>query len=651
MRQTHIRLVGAVLLGTVLAGCGKPAPTPVPTADDLPVPVPVSGPSDPDPATPVTPVTPAASPLPAEPCLPGATAVKLPSEPYGFGVVLPPSPADASAERPWFGYLSAFQMDEPSSFGGGGILGAVTMRQGGTATVDAAAILLSGLLIPAPTSTWFETHLVFEGIEPSKHQYSVIGDQGNFNFHIPAGQEGDSFRLTIKDVLLDDGTSGDVSVTFCRQTPPKAAVTYRAEDGWRPVSSGTATGSQIPEGAPLTVRVAFSHAMLTDTVERSLTGPHDKTGQGDWLTGLRWLDDQTLEITADRPAPAMQLNLAGAQDQYGLFVAGGVPNLYSGEPPRVLAVDPVSGEETRLAEIPPEPNGATLSPDGDLLRVMTWQLRGGRGVPDAQFLLVDLGTGEAQTINPEDPGWDVPGGIVSIHPDGEGGLTVVRQGSEGPQETAITDLGQIDSFLASPDGKWVAVLTRTGEPAEYPYVPVRFLLVATDDVNHRITLAGEASMYRPGKDGVRLYGPVWSPDSTRLAFTQPTQDGASLVVADMAAGELRTLAASLPGVRSSWDPVTWSPDGSKILVGQLLLDAADGQVLQRIEVIDGMPFWSSDGQRLLFGADGWSEITVYDLRTGKSTSLGKGMALGWRPDGKAVLMRWPNAQYRLMWGY
>jgi hypothetical protein len=539
-------------------------------------------------------------------------------------------------------------MDEPTAFSSGGLLGNVFMRKGGTATVDAAEFMLNGFLTPAPNSAWFETHLIFEGIQPSQHQYNTIGDYGNFDFRIPAGQAGDAFRLTIKDVLLDDGTAGDVAVTFCRQTPPKASTTFRANNDWLPATAGAV----IPPDSPLTVRVAFTHDMLAETVERSLTGEHDKSGksQGDWITGLKWLDGRTVELTADQPAPSMRLNLAAAQDQYGLFVPGGVPNLYTGEPPRVLAIDPVSGKETRLADIPPEPNTPTLSPDGQLLRVMSWQMRGGRDVPDGQFLLINLTTGAAQPIKPEDPGWAPPSGILSIAREGLDSLLVARQAGT----LLIPGLPDMDRWLESPDGKWIAVLLRTGAQAEYPSVPVRFLMVATDDSNNRKALTGEASMYEPGKDGITLYGPVWSPDSTRIAFTQPAKDGAALVVADLTTGALRTLAANLPGVRSSWDPVTWSPDGSKLLAGTALVDAATGQVLQRVEVGAGRPFWSKDGQWLLFGAMGWnqwSEVKLYDLRTGRSTSLGEGLALGWRPDGTAVVVRWPNARYRLIWGY
>ena len=116
--------------------------------------------------------------------------------------------------------------------------------------------------------------------------------------------------MTIKDVLLDDGAPGDVAVTFCRQTPPKASLTFKANNEWLPATAGAV----IPPDSPLTVRIAFTHDMLADTVERSLTGPHDKEGksQGAWITGLSWLDPRTLELTADRPAPAMRLNLAAA---------------------------------------------------------------------------------------------------------------------------------------------------------------------------------------------------------------------------------------------------------------------------------------------------------------------------------------------------
>ncbi|HYF93743.1 MAG TPA: hypothetical protein VD969_16125 [Symbiobacteriaceae bacterium] len=617
MRRSVSALLSLLLLGAALTGCSKPAPP-------APAPAPDTPPSQAPPQT---------APLPlAGPCTPGTTAMDLPSDPYGGGIALkPPEPA-GSPDRPWLGYLSADQLDLRPD-GSGSMAGTVYMRHGGSATVDAGEFVLRGFLMPAPSPGWFETHVKVEGVEPAEKNVSTIGDHGHFDLRIPAGRPGDAFRLTLTDTL-----NGDVTFTFCRQSPPKAALERR----------GT---------KPLVMTLAFTNDMLRESVERSLTGPHDKEGgsQGDWIAAMKWLDPRTLELTARQPAPpVMRINLRGAQDRNGLFVTGGVPNVYSGEPPRVVAVDPVTGQASApLAEVPLEPNGASLSPDGTLLRVTAWQMYGGQDIPNWQQVLVDLITGQTKPLKPEELyGQWVPGGdTLWVRPNDENSLALIRWTPAGPQQVEISDLPAYDSFELSPDGRLIAVLARTGGEAPYPYVPVRFLIVNSDGKT-RTPLTGEALMYRPGKDGLRLYGPAWSPDGTRIALTQPDgKGGTALVVADLAVGALRKLAPSLPGSQGSTDSVTWSPDGRRLLVGPLLLDAATGKIERHIEGMVGRPFWSRDGAWLLFQPDDWTEITAYNLSTGQAVALGEGLAVGWRPDGKAMIIRWPDARHRVMWGY
>ena len=549
-----------------------------------------------------------------------------------------PPPTPGTAERPWLGYLSLDQLNS----------GTVYMRRGGTATVGTGELWLRGWFQPAPPAGWYDTHLLLEGTTPLDRQYTSYGE-GRFDLRLPAGQAGDAFRLTLTDVLLGDGTSGDVTVTFCRQIPPGVTATYKDKDkdGWRPL------GTQVPAVAPLALRLNFSSDMLPESVERSLAGPHDKEGRsdGDWISGMQWIDPRTLEVVADQPGPVLKLNLKGAQDRYGLFLSGGLPAIYTGDPPQVLAVDPVSGQAARLADLPPEPRWADLSPDGQRLRLTAQQFVPGEGGPRWQHRLVDLTTGKSEEITPQSSIgiWLPSGELVSVTREGEGAIVVNRQTAAGPKRTVIGDLPPLDSFYLSPDGQWLAVLVHSGAQLEYPSVGVRFLIVSSDGKTRR-TLAGDASMWRPGKDGIVLYGPVWSPDSSKIALIQPSGAGQALVIADLAAGALRTLTASLPDSRGSFDPVLWSPDGSKIVAGQSLIDAASGRIEGRIEGIRQMPFWSPDGQWLLLQDGEWGEITAYHLGTGKGTALGKGMALGWSPAGRALLIRWPAAPYRTIWG-
>lgn len=637
-----------LLLGAALAGCAPqsaapppaapspaappaqaaPAPAPAPTPDPGPAPAPAPAPA-------ALPVGSALPPLPAGPCTPGATAMDLPAAPSG-GITLKPPPTPGTAERPWLGYLSLDQLNS----------GTVYMRRGGTATVGTGELWLRGWLQPAPPAGWYDTHLLLEGTTPLDRQYTSYGE-GRFDLRLPAGQAGDAFRLTLTDVLLGDGTSGDVTVSFCRQIPPGVTATYKDKDGWRPL------GTQVPAAAPLTLRLNFSSDMLPESVERSLAGPHDKEGRsdGDWISGMQWIDPRTLEVVADPPGPVLKLNLKGAQDRYGLFLSGGLPAIYTGDPPQVLAVDPVSGQAARLADLSPEPRWADLSPDGQRLRLTAQQFVPGEGGPRWQHRLVDLTTGKSEEITPQSSIgiWLPSGELVSVTREGEGAIAIRRQSATGPQSTVISDLPAYDSYYLSPDGQWLVVLVHSGAQLEYPSVGVRFLIVSSDGKTRR-TLAGDASMWRPGKDGIVLYGPAWSPDSSKIALIQPSGAGQALVIADLAAGALRTLTASLPDSRGSFDPVLWSPDGSKIVAGQSLIDAASGRIEGRIEGIRQMPFWSPDGRWLLLQTGEWGEITAYHLGTGKGTALGKGMALGWSPAGRALLIRWPAAPYRTIWG-
>lgn len=637
MRRALSGLLSLSILLLAAAGCAPSATKP-----------PASGPTAPAPG----PTTPPSA-VPTEACTPGSSAVDLPSGPYGSGPTLKPPQPGGTPARPWLAFLSVDQM-EPQP--GGGMLGTIYMRKGGTATVDVGAFWLRGMLMPAPagdgagapSSDWFGSHLLLEGVTATQANHTAFGDQAGFDYAIPPGRPGDTFRLTVRDVLLGDGTSGDVVVTFCRQAAPEATVTYKAGDEWR------LANPMVPAGGPLTLRVAFSREMLPETVERSLKGPHDKEGrsQGDWIDTLKWVDGRTLELTAAQAPPVLQLNLRAAQDRTGLFVARGPANLYSGEPPHVVAVDPASGDSRRLADLAPEPQGASLSPDGKLLRVVSQQFRPGADGPVWQVALVDLSAGTARQIQPDEfLGYWLPSGeMLDIRREGEDSLLVYRYTASGREETLLPNLPQMDSFYGSPDGKWVAVLQRTGNNTPDSHEGARFIIVSTDGKSRK-SLDGEVRVYRPGKDGIMLYGPAWSPDNTRLALTQEDGDGVSLVVADVPAGTVRTIARKLPGSRGSYDPVTWSPDSARILVGPLLIDAATGQVQQRIDGITAMPYWSRDGLWLLFQSGDWTGVTAYHLPSGRRVPLGDGRTLGWSPEGQAMLIRWPSAAYRTIWGY
>jgi hypothetical protein len=108
--------------------------------------------------------------------------------------------------------------------------------------------------------------------------------------------------------------------------------------------------------------------------------------------------------------------------------------------------------------------------------------------------------------------------------------------------------------------------------------------------------------------------PAWSPDSTRIAFTQVTADRTSttLTVLDVGTGWRVGYPVDTFEAATFSSAPAWSPDGTTIAVQQtsqepaqsalVLLDVASGQLTTHIgtqpRTFSGRLFWSPDSQRL-----------------------------------------------------
>ena len=104
--------------------------------------------------------------------------------------------------------------------------------------------------------------------------------------------------------------------------------------------------------------------------------------------------------------------------------------------------------------------------------------------------------------------------------------------------------------------------------------------------------------------GETASNPAWSPDGTRLAFIREGDETRGLYTMDPDGGNERRL--SVENLYRWNDNLSWSPDGSEILVGSVVVgvDGSEPRVLgERLSPWGwGWAAWSPDGSRIAFHA-------------------------------------------------
>jgi hypothetical protein len=574
---------------TLMAGCSKPAPVNEPP--------PVKEPAPPIAAVPA-------------PCTPGTTAVDLEaarSGGSGLTILALPGGQEPTAEHPRALYIAVNQTETLP--GGGTAHGEIYSVRPGTAVISTGETVLRGAVTPAPPGGWLEQHTTIEGVQAAPRFFNNGGEY-SFELRVPPGKAGESVTVIMRDVLLADGKAGDMQVGFCRQEPPRATLSYQRAGGsmnWLPATT------YLPAGGALKLRIAFTAEMDRTTVERSLRQSKAEIG------AIEWVDGSTAVVSIPSPGPVIGLNIFGALSGQGLHTVGGLPYLYTGEPARLEAVTPGTGQAHTIAQLPPEVQSAEVLPGGKAARVFYLRMRGGyESWPWGSPLEVNLKSGESREVPLESV--ELPPGV----PEGA-------------------------AHYLSPDGSRLALLVPVPDSST-EYHPYRLHRLSILDADGTVlkAFADPVRLYQPGKDGLRLFGPAWSPDSSRIAFTQDDPDGTpAVLIADVATGTLRTLARGAEGLhRGSADPLSWSPDGRRLLVGSLLLNAETGQIERRLAAGSLPVRWSPDGAWILGQDEPWAAVTAVETATGRSVALGDGLAAGWTADGRALVVRWDNARYR-----
>lgn len=190
------------------------------------------------------------------------------------------------------------------------------------------------------------------------------------------------------------------------------------------------------------------------------------------------------------------------------------------------------------------------------------------------------------------------------------------------------------SFDLSPDRKWITYVS-------YP------------DMNlwrSRLDGSDKTQLTFPP---VRAYGPSWSPDGSRIAFTNMRYDhpwqGA---IVPSSGGTLQSIPAASDN-EVQGDP-TWTSDGKTIVFSRSTETRPDQQEIDRLDVETGKivvipgsdgyysPRVSPDGRYILALKRTQTELILFDIRTERWSSLLKGKSMGfnfWSRDSKYVYFR------------
>lgn len=220
------------------------------------------------------------------------------------------------------------------------------------------------------------------------------------------------------------------------------------------------------------------------------------------------------------------------------------------------------------------------------------------------------------------------------------GFDIWTIASTGGQPRRVTATLRYKKQLRwSGNGQWIAFIT------------------TQDDGNsdlHAVSADGQ-SMLTLTNTAAEETDPVWSPDSTRIAFTQRIGSQSSIMSVDLQSSVIRKLA---DGPASS---LRWSPDGKWIVyVADLLQPHDDSRENEDIFIIpaeggpprlltpgtsrfrDNSPDWSPDSQHIVYASEesGYSNLYILDAPSGARRPLTSGnaemLSPKWSPDGSMV---------------